>query len=92
MYQTVHMLKHLIKYDKIPAVIDDISSTVIMKEKNPIDDCVERSNEIVKGNIKNNNLKTFKAPFTKGFIISFSTDFVIKNYCILVFKIKNPAS
>lgn len=47
------MLKHLIKYDKIPAVIDDISSTVIMKEKNPIDDCVERSNEIVKGNIKN---------------------------------------
>ena len=42
----------LIKNEKINAVIDDIEGIVIMKEKNPINELLEKSNNIMKNNLK----------------------------------------
>ena len=46
------MVVDLIKSEKINAVIDDIEGIVIMKEKNPINEILEKSNEIMKNNLK----------------------------------------
>ena len=42
----------LIKNEKINAVIDDIEGIVIMKEKNPINELLEKSNNVMKNNLK----------------------------------------
>ena len=42
----------LIKKEKFPAIIDDIDGIVIVKEKNPINEILEKSNEIMKRNMK----------------------------------------
>jgi hypothetical protein len=48
----LNMVVDLIKSEKINAVIDDIEGIVIMKEKNPINEILEKSNEIMKNNLK----------------------------------------
>ena len=47
-----NMVIDLIKKDKIPAIIDDIEGIVIVKEKNPINEILEKSNNIMKNNLK----------------------------------------
>ena len=42
----------LIKNEKIPAIIDDIEGTVIVKEKEPINEILEKSNNVMKNNLK----------------------------------------
>ena len=42
----------LIKKEKVPAIIDDIEGIVITKEKNPVDEILEKSNENMKKNMK----------------------------------------
>ena len=58
------MVVDLIRKEQINALIDDIEGIVIMKEKKPIDEILEKSNDIMKQNLKelikyslNNNLK-----------------------------------
>ena len=46
------MVIDLIRKEKIPAVIDDIEGIVIVKENNPINEILEKSNEIMKNNLK----------------------------------------
>ena len=46
------MVIDLIKKDKVPAIIDDIEGIVIVKEKNPINEILEKSNDIMKNNLK----------------------------------------
>jgi hypothetical protein len=41
------MVTELIKSEKIPAVIDDIEGIVLMKEKNPLNDMLEKSNKVM---------------------------------------------
>ena len=48
----LNMVKDLIKNEKINALIDDIEGIVIMKEKSPISEILEKSNEIMKNNLK----------------------------------------
>ena len=43
---------NIIKKDKISAVIDDIEGIIIVKEKNPINEILEKSNNIMKNNLK----------------------------------------
>ena len=42
----------LIRKDKIPAIIDDIEGIVIVKEKNPINEILEASNQKLRDNLK----------------------------------------
>lgn len=49
---TMDMVINLIKKDKVPAIIDDIEGVVIVKEKNPINEILEKSNLIMKNNLK----------------------------------------
>ena len=60
----VDMVVDLIRKEQINALIDDIEGIVIMKEKKPIDEILEKSNNIMKQNLiklikysLNNNLK-----------------------------------
>ena len=48
----LEMVVDLIRKEKIPAIIDDIEGIVIVQEKNPINDILEKSNEIMKNNLK----------------------------------------
>jgi hypothetical protein len=43
----LNMVIDLIKNEKIPAVIDDIDGIVFMKEKNPLNDMLEKSNKVM---------------------------------------------
>ena len=49
---TMDMVINLIKKDKVPAIIDDIEGVVIVKEKNPVNEILEKSNYIMKNNLK----------------------------------------
>ena len=67
------MIFDLIKKDKISAVIDDIEGIIIVKEKNPINEILEKSNNIMKNNlsdlIKNSLRKNVKHKFeSKNFV------------------------
>jgi len=67
------MIFDLIKKDKISAVIDDIEGIIIVKEKNPINEILEKSNNIMKNNLSdliNNSLrKNVKHKFeSKNFV------------------------
>ena len=46
------MVVDLIKKEKVPAIIDDIEGVVIVKEKNPVNEILEKSNETMKNNLK----------------------------------------
>ena len=46
------MVVDLIKKEKVPAIIDDIEGVVIVKEKNPVNEILEKSKEIMKNNLK----------------------------------------
>ena len=46
------MVVDLIRKEKIPAIIDDIEGIIIVKEKNPINEILEKSNDIMKNNLK----------------------------------------
>ena len=46
------MILDLIEKDNISAVIDDIEGIVIVKEKNPINEILEKSNNIMKNNLR----------------------------------------
>ena len=46
------MVVDLIRKEKIPAIIDDIEGIVIVKEKNPINEILEKSNDIMQNNLK----------------------------------------
>jgi len=50
--EAADMVIDLIKKDKVPAIIDDIEGIVIVKEKNPINEILEKSNDIMKNNLK----------------------------------------
>ena len=50
--EALDMVIDLIRREKIPAIIDDIAGIVIVKEKNPINEILEKSNEIMKNNLK----------------------------------------
>ena len=50
--EAMDMVINLIKKDKVPAIIDDIEGVVIVKEKNPINEILEKSNKIMKNNLK----------------------------------------
>jgi hypothetical protein len=50
--EALDMVIDLIRKEKIPAVIDDIEGIVIVKEKNPINEILEKSNDIMKNNLK----------------------------------------
>ena len=46
------MVIELIKKEKLPAIIDDIEGVVIIKEKKPLNEILEKSNNIMKTNLK----------------------------------------
>ena len=46
------MVIDLIKEKKVNAIIDDIEGIVIIKDKNPINEILEKSNDIMKNNLK----------------------------------------
>ena len=46
------MVIDLIKEKKVNAIIDDIEEIVIIKDKNPINEILEKSNDIMKNNLK----------------------------------------
>ena len=50
--EALDMVIDLIRKEKIPAIIDDIEGIVIVKEKNPINEILEKSNDIMKKNLK----------------------------------------
>jgi hypothetical protein len=43
----LNMVTELIRNEKIPAVIDDIEGIVLMKEKNPLNEMLEKSNKVM---------------------------------------------
>jgi hypothetical protein len=43
----LNMVTELIRSEKIPAVIDDIEGIVLMKEKNPLNEMLEKSNRVM---------------------------------------------
>ena len=45
------MVTDLIRREKIPAIIDDIEGIVIVKEKNPVNEILNKSNEVMKENM-----------------------------------------
>ena len=47
------MVEDLIQKERVPAIIDDINELVIIKEKNPINDLLENSNNLMKKNLLN---------------------------------------
>ena len=58
------MVIELIKKEKLPGIIDDIEGVVIIKEKKPLNEILEKSNNIMEKNLKdlikysiNNNIK-----------------------------------
>ena len=46
------MVIELIKKEKLPAIIDDIEGVVIIKEKKPLNEILEKSNNIMEKNLK----------------------------------------
>jgi len=48
----LNMVIELIRSEKIPAVIDDIEGIVLMKEKNPLNDMLEKSNKVMNEKLK----------------------------------------
>ena len=46
------MVVELIKKEKLPAIIDDIEGVIIIKEKKPLNEILEKSNNIMKTNLK----------------------------------------
>lgn len=48
----IDLIIDLIKYDHIDAIIDDIDEVVIMKEKNPMNDILNKSNEVLEKNLE----------------------------------------
>ena len=47
----LNMVEDLIQKERVPAIIDDINELVIIKEKNPINDLLENSNNLMKKNL-----------------------------------------
>jgi hypothetical protein len=50
--EALDMVIDLIKEKKVNAIIDDIEGIVIIKDKNPINEILEKSNDIMKNNLK----------------------------------------
>ena len=49
--EALDMVTDLIRREKIPAIIDDIEGIVIVKEKNPVNEILNKSNEVMKENM-----------------------------------------
>ena len=50
--EALDMIIDIIRKEKIPAIIDDIEGVVIIKEKNQMNEILEKSNETIKKNLK----------------------------------------
>ena len=50
--EALDMVIDLIKEDKVNAIIDDIEGIVIIQDKNPINEILEKSNIVMKNNLK----------------------------------------